>query len=59
MSDKASVDNFDGDESETLSTASGGATAMSSSSANKCNYPGPLPGVKYPLTVIYCGGTLN
>lgn len=22
----------------------------------KLNYPGPKPGVKYPLNVLYCGG---
>ena len=53
MSDKASVDT-EGDDCETLSTASGGATA--SSNKNKADYPGPLPNVKYPLNVLYCGG---
>ncbi len=31
-----------------------GSTA--SAVKEKPNYPGPKPGVKYPLTVIYCGG---
>ncbi len=27
-----------------------------SGSKPKCIYPGPNPNVKYPLSVLYCGG---
>ncbi len=29
---------------------------VSSAPKEKPNFPGPKPGVKYPLTVDYCGG---
>jgi hypothetical protein len=31
-------------------------TTASSAPREKPNYPGPKPGVKYPLKVIYCEG---
>ncbi len=31
----------------------------SSGPKEKPNYPGPKPGVKYPLTVLYCEGLCN
>ena len=31
----------------------------SSGPKEKPNYPGPKSGVKYPLTVTYCGGLCN
>ena len=34
----------------------GGSSAAAAISQEKPSYPGPKPGVKYPLAVIYCGG---
>lgn len=34
-------------------------TASATSPKKDLGYPGPLPGVHYPLTVIYCGGKLH
>ena len=31
-------------------------TASATTPKKDLGYPGPLPGVHYPLTVIYCGG---
>jgi hypothetical protein len=30
--------------------------ALNIKKKSNINYPGPNPGVKYPLTVVYCGG---
>jgi hypothetical protein len=38
------------EEDESVSSAS------VTSEKKKPNYPGPKPGVQYPLSVIYCGG---
>ncbi len=54
MSQKSNVDHADDDDADSIASGSVGATAASN--VNKPNYPGPNPDVKYPLTVIYCGG---
>ena len=54
MSEKANTVNVDDEDNESVASGSMGATAASN--VNKPNYPGPNPNVKYPLTVIYCGG---
>jgi hypothetical protein len=54
MSEKSNLDHADDDDADSIASASLGATAASN--VNKPNYPGPKPDVKYPLTVIYCGG---
>jgi hypothetical protein len=30
--------------------------ASAQAATKKPNYPGPKPGVKYPVEMIYCGG---
>lgn len=34
-------------------------TAAISTEKKTATYPGPDPNVKYPLTVLYCGGKKN
>ena len=35
------------------------AASATTSKKTTPNYPGPKPGVHYPLTVIYCGGKFH
>ena len=37
---------------------SSNTASASTQSRNKPNYPGPKPGVQYPLNVLYCGGLI-
>ena len=33
-----------------------GSASATAESKKKPNFPGPKPGVQYPLNVLYCGG---